>query len=170
MAPANRLVARTLERPWDEAFASEEQRKADHRRCLAAQPVTLAARDREAMRRLARALPALWHAETTTAAARQAIMRHLGERVVVPVQGEREPVELEVQGSGGHRTQTRRRRRHKREKNLVRPGLVAGATGVLLALAMAIPETGACRDSSAISAEHRGRPSRSPSGGRDPLG
>jgi hypothetical protein len=108
--PENRLVARTLERQWEEAFASEEQLKADYRRFLAAQPVTLSASEREAIRRLASDLPALWHAETTTAADRQAIMRQLVERVVVTVQGESEQVDLEVHWIGGHRTQTRRRR------------------------------------------------------------
>ena len=73
--PENRLVARTLERQWEEALASEEQIKADYRRFLAAQPVTLSASEREAMRCLASDLPALWHAETTTAADRQAVMR-----------------------------------------------------------------------------------------------
>jgi hypothetical protein len=103
-------VARTLERQWEEALASEEQLKADHRRFLAAQPVTLSASEREAIRRLASDLPALWHAETTTAADRQAIIRQLVERVVVTVQGESEHVDLEVHWIGGHRTQTRRRR------------------------------------------------------------
>jgi hypothetical protein len=106
--PENRLVARTLERQWEEALASEEQLKADYRRFLASQPVTLSASEREAIRRLASALPALWHAETTTAADRQAIIRQLVERVVVTVQGESEQVDLEVHWIGGYRTQTRR--------------------------------------------------------------
>jgi len=108
--PENRLVARTLERQWEEALASEEQLKADYRRFLASQPITLSASEREAIRRLANDLPALWHAETTTAADRQAIIRQLVERVVVTVQGESEHVDLEVHWIGGHRTQTRRRR------------------------------------------------------------
>jgi DNA invertase Pin-like site-specific DNA recombinase len=108
--PENRLVARTLERQWEEALASEEQLKADYRRFLAAQPGTLSASEREAIRRLASDLPALWHAETTTAADRQAIIRQLVERVVVTVQGESEQVALEVHWIGGYRTQTRRRR------------------------------------------------------------
>jgi recombinase/recombinase-like zinc beta ribbon protein len=108
--PENRLVARTLERQWEEALASEERLKADYRRFLASQPVTLSASEREAIRRLASDLPALWHAETTTAADRQAIMRQLVERVVVTVQGESEQVDLEIHWIGGHRTQTRRRR------------------------------------------------------------
>src|SRR5262249_26440114 len=97
-------------RQWEEALASEEQLKADYRRFLASQPVTLSASEREAMRRLASDLPALWHAETTTAADRQAIIRQLVERVVVTVQGESEQVDLEVHWIGGYRTQTRRRR------------------------------------------------------------
>jgi hypothetical protein len=108
--PENRRVARPLARPWEEAFASEEQLKADDRRLLASQPVTLSANEREAMRRLASDLPARWHAETTTAADRQALMRQLVERVVVTVQGESAQVDLEVHWLGGYRTQTRRRR------------------------------------------------------------
>jgi len=107
--PENRLVARTLERQWEEALAAEEQLKADHRRFLAEQPATLSATEREAIRRLASDLPALWQAETT-AADRQAIIRQLVERVVVTVQGESEQVDLQVHWMGGHRTQTRRRR------------------------------------------------------------
>jgi DNA invertase Pin-like site-specific DNA recombinase len=108
--PDNRLVARTLERHGAEALANEEQLKADYRRFLASQPVTLSASEREAIRHLASDLPALWYAETTTAADRQAIIRQLVERVVVTVQGESEQVELEIHWIGGHRTQTRRRR------------------------------------------------------------
>jgi hypothetical protein len=62
------------------------------------------------MRRLARELPTLWPAETTTAADRPAIMRQLVERVVITVQGESEQVELEGHWIGGHRTHTQRRR------------------------------------------------------------
>jgi hypothetical protein len=108
--PENRLVARTWERPWDEAFANEERRKADSRRFLASPPVTRSASAREALRRLASELPALWDAATTTAADRQAMIRPLVERVVVTVHGESEPVARESHGSGGHRPQTRRRR------------------------------------------------------------
>lgn len=108
--PENRLVARTLERQWEEALKAEEQLKADYRRFVAEQPATLSSEEREAIRRLASDLPTLWHAETTTAADRQAIIRQLVERVVVTVQGESEQVDLEVHWIGGHRTQTRQRR------------------------------------------------------------
>jgi DNA invertase Pin-like site-specific DNA recombinase len=106
--PENRLVARTLERQWEEALEAEAQLKADHRRFVAEQPATLSREEREAIRRLAMDLPTLWHAETTTAADRQAIIRQLVERIVVTVQGESEQVDLEIHWIGGHRTQTQR--------------------------------------------------------------
>jgi DNA invertase Pin-like site-specific DNA recombinase len=106
--PENRLVARTLERQWEEALEAEAQLKADYRRFVAAQPATLSREEREAIRRLATDLPTLWHAETTTAADRQAIIRQLVERIVVTVQGDSEQVDLEMHWIGGHRTHTRR--------------------------------------------------------------
>jgi len=108
--PENRLVARTLERQWEEALEAETQLKAEHRRFVAEQPATLSRQEREAIRRLATDLPGLWQAETTTAADRQAIIRQLVERVVVTVQGESEQVDLEIHWIGGHRTETRRSR------------------------------------------------------------
>jgi DNA invertase Pin-like site-specific DNA recombinase len=108
--PENRLVARTLERQWEEALESEAQLKADHRRFVAEQPATLSREERAAIRQLATDLPTLWQAETTTAADRQAIIRQLVERVVVTGQGESEQVDLEMHGIGGHRTHTQRMR------------------------------------------------------------
>jgi hypothetical protein len=108
--PDNRLVARTLERPWAEAWEAEAQRKADYRRFVAAQPATRSREEREAIRRLATALPTLWHAETTTAGDRQAMIRQLVERIVVTVQGASAQVDREMHWIGGHRTPTRRMR------------------------------------------------------------
>jgi hypothetical protein len=105
--PENRLVARTLERPWEEALAREETVKAEYARFLAQQPPTLSAQEREAIRQLSTDIPALWHAPTTTAADRQAIIGQRVERVVVSVQGEGEKVELQLHWIGGHGTLTR---------------------------------------------------------------
>jgi hypothetical protein len=52
-------------------------------------------------------MPALWHASTTAAAERQAIVRLLIERVTVSVQGDTEQVEVEVQWTGGHQTRAK---------------------------------------------------------------
>jgi len=103
--PEHRLVARTLERQWEQALAAEAALQADYERFLAAQPATLSAEERAAIRRLAEDIPALWRASTTTAADRQAIVRQLVERVIVTVQGESEQVEVQIHWRGGHGTE-----------------------------------------------------------------
>ena len=64
--PENRLVARTLERQWEEALGAEEVLKREQARFLAEQPAPLSAQEREAIRRLASDIPALWSAPGTT--------------------------------------------------------------------------------------------------------
>ena len=104
--PENRLVARTLERQWEEALQAEVQLQAEYARLQAQQPATLGDAECQAIRRLAADIPALWHAPTTTAADRQAIIRQLIERVVVTVQGESERVDVQLHWVGGHATGT----------------------------------------------------------------
>jgi hypothetical protein len=60
---------------------------------------------REAIRRLASDIPALWHAPTTTPADRQAIIRQLIERVVVTVHGQSERLDVQLHWVGGHAAQ-----------------------------------------------------------------
>jgi DNA invertase Pin-like site-specific DNA recombinase len=104
--PENRLVARTLERQWEEALGAEEVLKREQARFLAEQPTPLSAQEREAIRRLASDIPALWSAPGTTPGERQAIIRQLVERVVVRVQGKTEKVDVQVHWIGGYGTQT----------------------------------------------------------------
>jgi DNA invertase Pin-like site-specific DNA recombinase len=105
--PENRLVARTLERQWEEALAAEERLSSDYARFLDAEPTPLSPAERARIRRLAENIPALWSAATTTAAERQAIVRQLVERVIATVVGESEQVNVEIHWAGGRRTRTR---------------------------------------------------------------
>jgi len=104
--PENRLVARSLERQWEEALGEEMRLKAEHERFLAEQPAVLTATEREAIDRLAHDIPALWTAETTTQADRQAIARLMLERIEVTVEGDSEKVAVICHWAGGHTTQT----------------------------------------------------------------
>lgn len=104
--PENRLVARTLEKQWEEALGAEETLKAERDRFLVEQPETLDEAERDAIRRLAADVPALWRAPGTTPADRQAIIRQLVERVIVTVQGESEKVDVQIHWFGGHATAT----------------------------------------------------------------
>ena len=80
--PENRLVARDLERRWEEALRAATS--AWTRSSSAGNAVLrrrLSEADREAVLALAGDLPAVWRAETTTAADRQRIARLLLERI-----------------------------------------------------------------------------------------
>jgi hypothetical protein len=102
--PENRVVARTLERQWEQALQAEVQLQAEYARFEAHQPATLGEAERQAIRRLAADIPALWRAPTTTAADRQAIIRQLVDRVVVTVRWESELVDVQLHWVGGHAT------------------------------------------------------------------
>jgi len=73
--PEHRLVARTLERAWEEKLAAQQQLEEEYHRFVQHKPRLLSETEREAIRRLATDIPALWAAPTTTAADRKEIIR-----------------------------------------------------------------------------------------------
>jgi DNA invertase Pin-like site-specific DNA recombinase len=105
--PENRLIARTLEKHWEQALEAEETLKMEYARFVAREPAVLSAEQREAIRRLSSDIPALWYAPTTPSADRQAIVRQLLDRVIVSVLDDTEQVNVELHWAGGHRTGTR---------------------------------------------------------------
>ena len=64
--PENRLVQRTLERRWEEALQEVRRLEEEYARFRQTQPTTLTSHEVEQIRELARDLPALWDAPTTT--------------------------------------------------------------------------------------------------------
>lgn len=102
--PENRLVARTLERTWEEALAEHTRLEAEHERFQRDQPARLSEAEMAAITALTEDLPALWRAPTTTQAERQTIVRLLLDRVVVEVIDKSEQVRVECHWAGGHRT------------------------------------------------------------------
>jgi DNA invertase Pin-like site-specific DNA recombinase len=99
--PENRLVARELERGWEEAL--QQQRKLDEEfaRWRQSAPSRLSAGDRALIRSLAADVPALWHAETTTVQDRIRIARLLLDRVEVTVDKASERVRVRLHWVGG---------------------------------------------------------------------
>jgi len=102
--PENRLVARHLERDWEEKLAAQEQLEREYRHALETQPRTLRPEDEAAIRQLAADIPALWQAATTTVAERKEIVRQLIHRVVVAVQDNSERVLVTIDWVGGTQT------------------------------------------------------------------
>ena len=102
--PENRLVARTLERHWEQTLAEQARVQADHARFQREQPQPLGADEIAAIQQLAQDLPATWHAATTRQDERQAIVRLMLERVLVEVVDGSEQVRVACHWHGGNRT------------------------------------------------------------------
>jgi DNA invertase Pin-like site-specific DNA recombinase len=108
--PENRLVARTLEKTWEEKLKAERALHEEHRRQQQQQPRRLSASEQKSIRELASNLPKLWTAASTTPADRKAVLRLLIERVVVKIEQNSEWVDVSIRWAGGHETSTRFRR------------------------------------------------------------
>jgi DNA invertase Pin-like site-specific DNA recombinase len=99
--PENRLVARALERQWEDKLAECQKLEEDYDRFRLERPRHLSAADRDRIRSLAADLPALWRAETTTGADRRAVVRLLIERVELTRHGDTERILVVVHWRGG---------------------------------------------------------------------
>lgn len=99
--PENRLVARELERRWNEALQKQRGVEEDYERFCRSQPAEVSAAEQQRIRTLATSIPELWAAPSTTAADRQRIVRLLIERIVVDVQGTSERVAVVIHWQGG---------------------------------------------------------------------
>src|SRR5262249_28363537 len=99
--PENRLVARELERRWEEALKEQRQLEEEHESWQRWAPSRLSTEDEQAIRSLAADLRALWEAETTTRADRQRIAKLLLERVIVTVDKASEKVDVQLHWIGG---------------------------------------------------------------------
>jgi len=102
--PEDRLVARQLEREWEAKLAAQQQLEEESDRVVRTQPRPPSAAERDAVRRLAADLPALWGAPTTTVAERKELIRQVVERVVVDVEGESERMHVTITWVGGWQT------------------------------------------------------------------
>lgn len=100
--PENRLVARELERAWNEAMLHQQQVQASYDQFRRTQPTGLTDAEREQIAALSEDIPALWHAATTTAGERQEIARLLLQSVSVEVHGQSEQVQVRLTWKGGH--------------------------------------------------------------------
>ena len=99
--PENRLVARTLERRWDEALREQDRLGDEFARFQRAQPRPLDGADQDQIRRLAEEVPTLWHAATTTSADRRQLVRLLVDRIVLNVDSSDAKVAMRVEWAGG---------------------------------------------------------------------
>jgi hypothetical protein len=99
--PENRLVARTLERRWEQALREVQRLEEDFARFEQETPTSLTPAEQEQILALSASIPGLWQAATTTHADRKEVVRRLVDRVVIAVHGTTEQVDVAIHWSGG---------------------------------------------------------------------
>ena len=81
--PENRLVARTLEREWNERIAEMEQMERAYQEAKQKPPCTLTGEQREKILSLAQDIPRLWKSPSTRNSQRKQLLRLLIEDVTL---------------------------------------------------------------------------------------
>lgn len=83
MDPDNRLVARSLEREWNEKLVEVDRLEREYQIMPKPAALSLSEQQREQIRALAQDLPAIWDAPTTTFAQRKQLLRWLMKDVTL---------------------------------------------------------------------------------------
>jgi hypothetical protein len=100
--PANRLVALTLEKRWEEALLQDRQTHEAYERFMRTTPLPLSAAERARIEAVAANIPTLWQAPGTTNADRKQLIRCLVQRVIVHVRCSSEHVGVTIEWAGGY--------------------------------------------------------------------
>jgi DNA invertase Pin-like site-specific DNA recombinase/predicted DNA-binding transcriptional regulator AlpA len=103
--PEHRLVARTLERKLEEALAGVQREQRSLATLELARPAPLSDHELRALKSLARDLPKLWAADTTSDRDRKELLRTLITEVVVTVSRPENIARIEVFWEGGARSE-----------------------------------------------------------------
>jgi DNA invertase Pin-like site-specific DNA recombinase len=99
--PENRLVARTLERRWEEALLAQRALEEEYDRFRQEQPVQLSAAERAQIEALAQDLPAVWRSPQTGVEERRQVIGLLVQQVVVWPSASSQELKVQVHWSGG---------------------------------------------------------------------
>ena len=103
--PEHRLVARTLEARLEQVLSALERERRELAELEQHHPEPLTDDERQTLARLARDLPRLWQAPTTTARDRKELLRALVREVIVTVQEEPRRAGVEIVWEGGARSE-----------------------------------------------------------------
>jgi hypothetical protein len=99
--PNNRLVARGLDREWEERLSELEAAKAELARCERERPRVLSQDERDRLLTLGSNLATVWHAPTTTPRDRKELLRALPEEVILSVDRDKANAHLTLRWKGG---------------------------------------------------------------------
>jgi DNA invertase Pin-like site-specific DNA recombinase len=99
--PENRLVARGLEREWNESLSALEAAKTELARRERERPRVLTHEERDHLLALGPDIAAVWHASTTTPRDRKELLRTLLEEVIIKVERAKAAAHLTLRWKGG---------------------------------------------------------------------
>ena len=99
--PDNRLVARGLEREWEERLRALDAAKAELERRERQQPRVISQAERDRLLALGPDLAVVWHAATTAPHDRKELLRALVEEVIVKVERDKAAAHLTLRWKGG---------------------------------------------------------------------
>jgi DNA invertase Pin-like site-specific DNA recombinase len=109
--PENRLVARSLEREWNDKLAELERLQREHATAPASATRPLDTQERQRVVALAEDLPAVWLAATTTPGERKQLLRYLIRDVTLDKQQDKVVVSVRWQTNACTRVEVERPRR-----------------------------------------------------------
>ena len=109
--PENRLVARSLERAWEDKLRAVEAIEQEYARWRSEEPVVIGEAERAALQRLGENLPKIWRADTTSAAERKRILRFIVREVILDQKRDRGQVWLKITWQTGAISEHRLQRR-----------------------------------------------------------
>jgi DNA invertase Pin-like site-specific DNA recombinase len=113
--PDNRLVARGLERAWEESLKALEAAKAELTRRENECPRMLSSEERDHIGTLGPDLETVWRAATTTARDRKELLGTLLEEVIIKVDRDKSTANLTLRWKGGALTEIDLALSHKRQ-------------------------------------------------------
>lgn len=94
--PENRLVARSLERVWEERLRAVEEVEDAYHRWRRKDPIVLRSEDLKTLEALARDLPGIWNAATTQADEKKRILRLMIQEVLLDQKSDRGQVRIKI--------------------------------------------------------------------------
>src|SRR6516225_1918086 len=103
--PDNRLVARGLERDWEESLSALEAARAELARREQERPRMLSEAERASLLAVGADISAVWNAPTTSARDRKELLRTLLEEVIIKVERDKLAAHLTMRWKGGALTE-----------------------------------------------------------------
>ncbi len=99
--PDNRLVARNLEREWEEKLREVEALKKEYEERAKSRPMHISEEDRRRVHELVQDLPRLWHAKSTKESDRKKVVRLLIREVWLRREHKNGPLRLKIHWQTG---------------------------------------------------------------------